>query len=262
MNLKLFFSVFAAAVFFYSCQEVIDIPLNSSEPALVIEGNVNNGTNEQVVYISQTKPFSASSSFNGVSGAEVSIETGRGRIVPLSEQSKGVYITRSLVGRPGETYKLLVKNKGREYQAVSTMPKPVPFDSLRLTLTTFMDRQSKSIEAAYKDSAGIENYYLFRLIVNNIPSKKIFVFSDEFTDGKIVSQDLYDFDIDLKKEDQVEVWFHGIDKNVYRYWLGMSLNENRGAASTTPANPVSNISGGVLGYFSAQCVQRRSTVIP
>src|SRR5690606_12586499 len=144
-------------------------------------------TNEQAVFISKTIPFGSISSFNAVTGADVTVETGKGRIVRFFEQAAGVYITRSLTGRPGETYKLRVKADDKEYTAVSMMPHPVPLDSLRLTLTAFMNEQNKSVEVSYKDSIGVPNYYHFRLFVNGIPSKKIFVFSDEFTDGKVTS---------------------------------------------------------------------------
>src|SRR5690606_19650215 len=133
------------------------------------------------------------------------VETEGNQIVHFLEQMPGVYVTRSLTGRPGKTYKLHVNVDNKEYSAVSVMPYPVPMDTLRLTLTTFMNNQNKSIEVTYKDSLGVANYYRFQLFVNDIPSKKIFVSSDELSDGKIVSQDLYDFDINLKKDDVVEV---------------------------------------------------------
>jgi len=49
-----------------------------------------------------------------------------------------------------------------------------------------------------------------------------------------------------------------IDKNIFRYFTTLTeVQEN----STTPANPDSNISGGVLGYFSAHTSQRKKAAV-
>ena len=40
-----------------------------------------------------------------------------------------------------------------------------------------------------------------------------------------------------------------IDEKVYNYWFSLSQNVND--ATAAPANPVTNLSNGALGYFSA-----------
>jgi hypothetical protein len=48
-----------------------------------------------------------------------------------------------------------------------------------------------------------------------------------------------------------------VDKNVYDYFFTLSgVTGNNGFQTATPANPVSNISNGALGYFSAHTTQR------
>jgi hypothetical protein len=100
------------------------------------------------------------------------------------------------------------------------------------------------------------------LSVNGKQSKQFFLFDDNFSDGKRVNQDLFDFDIDLVQGDVADVELQCLDSLVYRYWQGLDQNQNRGGASTTPANPVSNISNGALGYFSAHTRQNKLALIP
>jgi hypothetical protein len=58
----------------------------------------------------------------------------------------------------------------------------------------------------------------------------------------------------------VNIEMQCIDKNVYDYFFAIaSVIQGQ---SATPANPVNNISGGALGYFSACTVGRTSVIIP
>jgi hypothetical protein len=53
-----------------------------------------------------------------------------------------------------------------------------------------------------------------------------------------------------------------IDGPVYDYFFSLnSIQGNGPGGGTTPTNPVSNISGGALGYFSAFTVQKVSAVV-
>jgi hypothetical protein len=54
----------------------------------------------------------------------------------------------------------------------------------------------------------------------------------------------------------------GIDEAVYKYWYSLHFNGGDGGNIATPANPVTNISGGALGYFSAQTVDRKTVIAP
>jgi len=51
-----------------------------------------------------------------------------------------------------------------------------------------------------------------------------------------------------------------IDKNVYEYWYSLDQSSTGSSQSAAPGNPVSNMQGGALGYFSANTLQSRSVV--
>ena len=52
-----------------------------------------------------------------------------------------------------------------------------------------------------------------------------------------------------------------IDKANYTYWYSMRTGGGQGSGNAAaPSNPISNIEGGALGYFSAHTVVRRWVV--
>lgn len=240
-----------------SCEDVIDVKLDNAQPALIIEANVTNASNIQFVKISRSQNISDANKFIGVTNASVSITDSEGRVFEFAHEPKfpGLYLTTNVRPRPLLTYNLRIDVDGKTYTSSSTMPLEVNLDSIGIITDNFFNKQTKTIAAVYKDPIGVPNYYRFILYVNKIPTKGIFAFSDKFNDGKEVTAELRNPDTEIKKDDVVRVEMQTIDKNVYKYFKGLDQNENRGGASTTPANPVSNISNGALGYFSAHTVQ-------
>lgn len=243
-----------------SCKKVIQLNLKDAGQMLVIEGTVTNLNSTQSVKLSKSVAITDGSNFPAVSGAAVTI-TVDGKAYTLKENYPGMYVTTALKGQPTKTYQLKVVSDGQTYTAASTMPSQVKIDSLNLNVTTIVNKDYQSAMVYYRDPATVSNYYRFILTVNGIRSKNYFVYNDELTNGREVNHDLRDNDLNLLSGDVVNVEMQCIDKNVYQYWNGLSQNENRGGASTTPANPVSNISNGALGYFSAHTVQDKQFVV-
>jgi len=258
---KVFLLVFTVIVC-TSCEKVIDVNLNNASSVVVIEGVVTNRADSQYVQIHRTVNFDEPNTFPAVTGAIVTIADNNGRVVTLKERRPGFYMTHNFVGRSGNTYSLKVVANGKEYTARSTMPEQVNIDSMGVSVTTFFGEEHKTLQLIYNDPAGVKNYYRFKLKINGVSSDNIFAFDDNFNDGRAVNRELFDLDLDAKSGDRAEIEMQCIDAAVFRYWQGLDQNQNRGGASTTPANPVSNISNGALGYFSAHTVQNEEIIIP
>jgi hypothetical protein len=67
-------------------------------------------------------------------------------------------------------------------------------------------------------------------------------------------------DFEVKKGDVVTVEMQCLDKESYDYFYSLFSIGNNGPGAT-PTNPVSNISGGELGYFSAYTSQKQTIEI-
>ena len=263
ISLKSFFIlIFFASLILTSCEKVIDVDLDDAETLLVIEGTINNHIDTQVVRITSSVKMGASNVFPGIKGAIVTVTDDLGITYNFREREPGLYTNRRLRGMPGRTYNLKVAYDGKEYTSVSTMPNVLPIDSIGFSRTTIFNNTRTSVQVVFNDPPQVKNFYRFLLTVNGVKSKSIFVYSDDFSNGNYVTRELFDDDIDLKAGDTVFVEMQCISQPVYKYWLGLDQNENRGGASITPANPVSNISNGALGYFNAHTQQMRMVVVP
>lgn len=232
------------------CEDVIDVDLKDAAPKLVIVGEVYNGFTDQQVTVNRTVAFSSVNPFDPVSGGEVTVSDDQGHLFEFSEDEPGVYRSK-FAGEVGVEYTLHVRIDGNEYVATSRMPAPVAADSIGTGVRTVFDEERKYIGIKYQDPAGVPNYYRYVWSVNGGPIKTVRVSNDKYNDGKYVTEDVADFDTELKTGDSVSVWMQCIDKATFDFWNVVQSN-NPGSAA--PANPPSPFGSLALGYFSAQTV--------
>jgi hypothetical protein len=250
----------AAVLFISSCQKVITPPLSSSAPQLVIEGAVSDTTGPYFVNISKSVNFYADNTYPNVSGASVTITDQTAGVSDiLTETSAGIYATHTIIGKPGDTYKLVVLLNGKTYSAVSTMPYPVVLDSVTFDYTSVKNMIQPVVH--YQDPAALVNFYKYNINVNGVKLRRFQTSEDLLMNGKYIHMDLVTDTGAIKKSNVVQVSLVGTDKGVYNFLQEAEniafYNDNL----ATPATPTSNISGGCLGYFSAQTVSRKSAIV-
>ena len=257
--------VLLTGLLFFSCKKVISLDLHNAASQLVIVGEVTDSAGPYQVSVSTTVNFSANNSFPPVSGAVVTISDNTGFSDSLEETSPGTYTSHgNWIGRPGNTYTLQVASSGKTYTAVSTMPQPVPLDSIGFTV--FETGNNGNVINAipyFQDPPGIANYYQFVETINSVPlTSEIFVFSDRLSDGKYISQPLFDDSAHLQIGNRLALSMYCIDANVYQYLNELQqLLQANPFNEATPANPDTNISGGALGYFSAHTIQTKQALV-
>jgi len=248
-----------------SCEKVIDLKLQDTDIKYVVEGVITNEPGVCKVTLTQSKPFYENNQFPGISGAIVTVKDNDVKF-SLPETQPGVYETNLIRGTPGHVYQLSVNINGYVFTASSKMPLPVLLDTLYVSNGPF--GEFKFATVGYNDPAGIRNNYRFVQYLNGVKDPAIFWQNDEFTDGQAVLIQL-DTGIDkkddtrnIKSGDRVTIEMLGIDDSVYKYWYSLHLNGGDGGNIATPANPVTNVSGGALGYFSAQTVDHKTVIAP
>jgi hypothetical protein len=260
----LFFLLFAMN----SCKKVITLNLSSAAPKYVVEGSITDSVGTAQVLISQTKDFYADNSFVGITGAIVTITNDSGIVTTFTAIDSGVYASPLLVGQQNHTYTLNVIVAGQTFTATSTMPTKVPFDSLFITSNASFGSAKNVANVQYKDPAGKGNSYRFIEYVNGIQQQAIFIENDDLTDGNKVISQLNIFGSDsvgnkkINTGDVVKVDMECVDKNVYEYWYSLDQGSTGSSQSAAPGNPVSNMQGGALGYFSANTLQTKNAVTP
>lgn len=264
MKKYIFIGIIAA--FMNACTKEINIDLNSTDPRPIIEGTISTVAGETKVKITKTINFSENAPFPTVSGAIVTISDSKNnRIDTLKETAKGIYSNTNLLGVEGLTYTLTVKIGSDIYSAKSTMPQKVLFESLNQEgesgtssggQGSFLRNSVVQIVPKYTDLANVDNYYQFIVTRNDTLLNDIFIRNDVGFNGVFTDRPLL---VEAAKNDVVKVAMHCLDKPVYDYFFG--LNEVLNQSTATPANPVSNISNGALGYFKAHTSEQKSIIV-
>lgn len=248
-------------VLFTGCEKIITLELDNAGPAVVIDAGLSDQGEIQIVKVSKTYSFTEPNKFNGLAGATVVLTSNTGNIVNYTEVAPGIYHSPRIRGRSGTTYTLSVTLDGKAYTATSTMPEKVILDSLTFKDYSFFGEKSRFVAAHYVDPAGAQNQYRYILRVKGKLEEDI-VSEDRFDNGNEVANTIF-YDLnDLKPDDQIEVEFQCIDRNVYRYFYSLSQNLGGGGPPIAPSNPPSNFSNGALGVFSAYTSSRKTAAIP
>jgi hypothetical protein len=247
-----------------SCEKVIDVKIRDADSKMVIEGVITDEPGSLKVVLTRTVKYNSGNQFPNVTGATVRIKD-NGVEYLLSELAPGVYVNNLVNGIPGHQYDLTITTGSEIFTASSTMQIAVPIDTVIIARAPFTSQKKASVY--YTDPAGINNGYRFIQYVNGKKDPAIFWDNDEFTDGQTTAVRLdngVDNDSDrrtIHTLDTVRIELLSLDDVIYRFWSTLQFGGASGDGFTaSPANPVTNIKGGALGYFSAHSV-RSMTVI-
>ena len=247
-----------------ACQKVVQLNLRTAPPAYVIEGNITDQPGPYQVRITQTTGFYSGNTFSGVAGAQVSIQDGAGHSAALTDDGGGIYHTTSLQGTQGQTYPLRVAIGKDTFSAVSTMPYRVNFDSLFITPVLNGGKSVLVAEPVFINPQGPGiAYYFFNQTINGYLDKTLYYWNSTFSQGKPNTFNLErsSQDSTLHIGDSVQIEMQCIDEPMYNYWQGLDQSAT-GGGEAYPGNPVSNLSGGALGYFSAHTSQTKGVRVP
>ena len=252
---------------FSACEKVIDIKMDSAEKKYVIEAVATDVAGMANVKISQTKNFNENDNFNGVAGATVSITETGGATISCIETSAGIYEAPLFSATPGKTYTLSVLLAGNRYSAVCAMPLKVNLDSVFVTKEFIDTSEENIVNVQFLDPAGRGNNYRFVQYINTVKGKENFVANDDYTDGNPITGKLFYFPGDggsktIESGDHVTIYMLCIDPQVYKYWYSLQSGATGNGNGASPANPVTNIKGGALGYFSVHSFQSKTMLVP
>lgn len=230
------------------CEDLITLDIQDADPQYVIVGEINNRNRRHEVRIQRTVSLQSTQIADPVSGAIVQVSDGKGQTHHFMEEESGLYRSDIFRGQVGETYTLTVDIEGTKFTAQSSLPAPVPVDSVGTSMSSFMGEENKFVTFKFYDPPAVRNFYRYLLNVNAEGAKFVSVFEDKYNDGKYVTHELINLDIKLQSNDYIRVQRQFIDQANFQYWQNVA---SANPTAATPANPPSNISNGALGYFSA-----------
>lgn len=279
---KIYILFILLALALVSCERVIQINLNDASPALVVEGRLLQDS-LAVVQLHETSNFFSPDTQSGVNNAVVILHNDSDQTDTLNYGENGLYTGTWLLGEEETMYYLSIIHNGIRYEAQSYMYKqPEIYSITQRSFQSFGDfgEDSSGLDIGGSDIGGLldslpwfvftdikedsstQNFYLFRFCINGTTeSGRYNVSSDENITGDTLSFSPGPTAL-VYAGDTVGVRVYTIDEHVYNYFesLNDALSSNP-FFSSTPYNPVSNISNGALGYFAAMSLDCDTTVI-
>ncbi len=230
------------SLIFTSCEEVIDVDLEESEPRLVIEASIlwfkeSDGT-EQVIRITRTTPF-YEEELDPVEDAIVKITSEDGEVFEFIHQGNGEYFNLDFVSELNHEYYLEIVYEEEIYTASEILLPVTSIDYVEQTESGGFSGEDIEIKAYYTDPAETEDYYLFKFRNEDVSLE---FYEDEFTNGNQIFG--YYSDEDIEADDLVEIEIQGISQAYFEYLfiLRSQVGSNDGGPfETMPATVKGNI---------------------
>jgi len=251
---------------FASCEKVVVIDLNDSDPRIVVDGRINQGKNalygEAYVQLHWTASFYETDSINTIKNAQVKITDKQGNVDKLTHIGHGLYFNPNISkGQIGDSFQLEINVDGKTFHSTSTLTRPVPIDSLTATIDNFGPHQGDgyTVNCHFTDPAGETNYYYLKIMIDGVYSPGWYITRDDGLDGKAIT---YTFFRNLIEEpSNVQVELYTIDEASFEYFKVLTMM-NQGGMSTAPGNPPTNIEGGAIGIFSVRNKDVQTISVP
>lgn len=262
---KLYLLLFLLAIIFTSCEDVIEIDLESSDPALVAEGVIEPG--EPVwLQLSYTYDYFSEETTKYEEEAIVYLSDGNGNIDTLYYDGEGMYRGKQMLGEENTTYTISFNKQAEIYTASShLLPAPeilnVWFEESSMTRPG-EDEKNYEIHVEISNDIQQDNFYLFKFYVNGeLEDDSYSITSSKYYPAEEYLE-YHPFRIEFKLNDEVEVVVYRIDEDIYNYFNQLNdLTEDGPGGSSTPYNPQSNFGKGVMGYFSAWSYNTNETTV-
>lgn len=241
-----------------SCEDKIDVDLDTAQPRLVVEASINwykniDDGSYQTIKLSKTTSY-----FNNVippvSGAQVSISDEDGNEFIFTESAlQGIYETENFVPQTDKEYYLSIIFEGETYSASEILKSVADIEFVEQNTVSGFTEKETEIKAYFTDPPNVENFYMFTF---SNPLFDTDVYKDEFFDGNRIFS-VYRND-NINPGDEIVIQNFGISKQYYNYMftlLSQTSDESGGPFETQPATVKGNIinetnpSNFAFGYF-------------
>lgn len=248
-------------VFFVSCEDVVDVDLNTGTPRLAVDASINwvKGTDgsEQKIKLTMTGSY-YENTVPVVSGATVFITNSTNTVFDFIETpGTGEYVCTNFAPVVGINYTLTIVHNGETYTASEKLyPTPVLEAPVQKNDGGFTGDE---VELTYyfQDNGAEENFYVARIDTDIYPFPHYGALKDEFEQGNKMTLILSDED--FKTGVPVGVQLYGVSERYYNFMMILISVTEGGTGSgpfmTPPVNARGNIinqtneNNFAMGYF-------------
>ncbi|WP_239455637.1 DUF4249 domain-containing protein [Flavobacterium ginsenosidimutans] len=243
---------------FASCEDVVNLDLETGETKLVIDAEIiwKKGTDgkEQTIKISKTAPY-YNNSTPKVSGAQVRVENSNGDVFTFNETETGVYKCTDFVPVIDMDYTLFVEAEGQSFTAVEKLTSVTPINKVEQKIVPDFDgKDIIELTFYYNDPADQTNFYVTDYQSEFLIYPEYEITNDEFYNGNEIST-RYSHSEDMKPGNTVTITHRGVSKNFFNYWKLILEASSSNPFSVPPGNIRGNIvnttdaNNFAFGYF-------------
>lgn len=256
-----------------SCEEVIEIDLNSSAPQVVLEAQFNANLGLLTVTASYTSDYFDTARAVTIDNAIIDVQLNDSVIVPIASVGNGIY--QSVVPVVfGATYTLTATINGVDYTATSVLNHQPSVLSAQLMGESGGGfgpggGGQNAVNVTIVDIKDEANYYRLQYIYKNRVydgSFSIRMVNDVNLDGELITAAMLLNQNSISRADSIEIVVTSLDKSTFDYYTAIndlnSSGDNPLGGSSAPGNPTTNWSNKALGYFSAFSFERVLLTIP
>lgn len=238
----------------YACETIIDVDLNTADPQTVVDAVICKQDGQHAIILTTSGRFQDAQGLAGIGNANILIDDGNGNTATFTDSVfTGYYTLDNYPLTTGSTYQLTVQHGDETITASSKLEQRVEIDSIYFEKSFFPtpkdEEQQYLVHVVFQDPPAVSNYYRILATVNDTLQRRKSVTTDELTNGQVRDYIFFGKDIYLGDTVVVELWT--INEQAYKFYSTLDdiLSSGGGFASSTPYNPITNLSSG-LGHFS------------
>lgn len=198
-----------------SCEEVVDVELEESEPRLIIEASLlwdmEKKINTQFIKLSTTAPY-FDEKIPPALNAEVSVMAPDGIEYIFKEIEPGLFQNENIPPELDGNYELTVVYNDQVYSGSEKYITTTKLEEVLQEDNGGFSGEDIEFKLFYSDAPSEENFYLFRFFHNDISLQ---LYDDEFTNGSRTFA--FFSDDDVKTGDEIGFEIQGISERFYEY---------------------------------------------
>jgi hypothetical protein len=257
----------------FSCEDVIDVPLNTANPKLVIDASIKwqKGTtgNLQTIKLTTTTGFFAET-IPSVNNAVVYVTNSANQQFDfVNTTNEGNYVCTNFVPVINENYTLTVVYNGETFTATEKLFATPTIEFIeQKSVEGFGGTEEIQVKFFYQDNGQEINYYLIGFKYQNVFFPEYGALKDEFFQGN----QMFGFysNPDLKTAENLDMSLQSISLPYFNY-MSKLINISGSNAGSPFATPPATVKGNIinatnsanfaLGYFNLSEIDTRNYVI-
>lgn len=248
-NIKLYIATFIIALSALSCEDVINVDLDTENPKLVIDASIKwkkgaTGAEQKISLTTTTDYYS--NTIPVATGAKVSVKNISANPAVtyqfIEDGQTGVYNCTSFIPVIGNEYELNISYKNQNYSSKSIFTATPKIENIeQITKPGFGGEDFIQIKFYFQDNGAEDNYYLGGVKNSTIAYPEFGVIEDKFTQGNLM---FISYQEDLEKDDIVDYSLQGVTKSYANYMnklIVLSGAQSGGPFATAPATLRGNV---------------------